>query len=153
MTVEHRNPDDDKKLRQFHEATAKKGVLWIDDARGQIVELLVESRIRPGSGGCQLCHDDLDGTERHGRVEFDDRNLPRLVFGPGEGICSGCVEWVRLLDYHADNGSVSTPRFDDGELVLRVGTEELYEILEARLTGIAAAGIWFPTYACRPCGR
>ena len=87
--------------------------------------------------------------EKHGRVDFDERNLPRLVFGPGEAICVECVEWVRLLDYHAENGSVATSRFEEGDLVLRTGTEELYEVLEARLTGISTAGVWFPTYTCQ----
>jgi hypothetical protein len=149
MTVENKYRDDNGKLRELYEATAKKGVLWIDDASGQIVELLVESRIRSGSGGCQLCREDLDGNERHGRVEFDDRNLPRLVFGPRGGVCSECVEWVRLLDHHAENGSVGTPRFEDGDLVLRAGTEEVYEVLELRLTGISTAGVWFPSYTCQ----
>ena len=39
MTVENKHRDDNKKLRELYEATAKKGVLWIDDATGQIVEL------------------------------------------------------------------------------------------------------------------
>ena len=140
MNIESKHRDESKKLRKFYEATAKKGILWIDDATGQIVESPIESRIRPGEGGCQLCHEDLDGTERHGRVDFDDRSLPRLVFGSGEGICGECVEWVRLLDFHAENGSVSTPRFEDGDLVLCAGTDELYEVLESKLTGVAAAG-------------
>ncbi len=33
--------------------------------------------------------------------------------------------------------------------MLRAGTEELYEVLESRLTGIATAGVWFPTYTCQ----
>jgi hypothetical protein len=149
MTVENKDRDDNRKLRELYEATAKKAVLWIDDTSDQIVELPIESRIRSGEGGCQICHQHLDGNERHGRVEFDDRDLPRLAFGPGEGICTDCVEWLRLLDYHAEHGSVSTPRFDDGDLVLRAGTEELYEVLESRLTGITTAGVWFPTYTCQ----
>jgi hypothetical protein len=32
---------------------------------------------------------------------------------------------------------------------LRAGTEEIYRILEARLTGLPAAGIWFPVYSCQ----
>jgi hypothetical protein len=149
MTVENKHRADNKTLREFYEATGSKGVLWIDDRTGRIVELPVESRIRRGEGGCQLCHEQLVGMEKHGRVDFDERNLPRLVFGPGEAICVECVEWVRLLDYHAENGSVATSRFEEGDLVLRTGTEELYEVLEARLTGISTAGVWFPTYTCQ----
>jgi hypothetical protein len=149
MTAENKHRDDNKMLREFYEATGSKGVLWIDNATGQIVELPIESRIRPGEGGCQLCHQDLDGTEKHGRLHFDERRLPRLIFGPGEAICGECVEWVRLLDYHAENGSVATPRFEDGDLVLRVGSEELYEVLDSKLTGISTTGVWFPTYTCQ----
>src|SRR5205809_872456 len=119
MMIDHKHRGDTKKLREFYEATGSKGVLWIDDATGRIVQLPVESRIRPGEGGCQLCHQDLDGTEKHGRLQFDERRLPRLIFGPGVAICDECLEWVRLLDYHAENGSVATPRFEEGDLVLR----------------------------------
>ena len=139
------NNNREKKLREFHETTGNKGMLWIDDATGRIVELPVESCIRQGEGGCQLCHEQLDGMEKHGRVDFDERKLPSLTFGPGEAICDECVEWVRLLDYHAENGSVASPRFEEGDLVLRAGTEELYEVLDSRLTGIPTAGVW-----CRP---
>ena len=111
MTLENKHRADNKTLREFYEATGSKGVLWIDDRTGRIVELPVESRIRRGEGGCQLCHEQFVGMEKHGRVDFDERNLPRLVFGPGEAIC---VEWVRLLDYHAENGSVATSRFEEG---------------------------------------
>jgi len=149
MTLENKHRADNKTLREFYEATGSKGVLWIDHRTGRIVELPVESRIRRGEGGCQLCHEQFVGMEKHGRVDFDERNLPRLVFGPGEAICDECVEWVRLLDYHAENGSVAAPRFEDGDLVLRAGTEELYEVLESRLTGIPTAGVWFPTYTCQ----
>jgi hypothetical protein len=82
-------------------------------------------------------------------LEFDYRHLPKLIVGTGEPVCEQCVEWVRLLQYHAENGSVSVPRFDDGDLVLRAGTEEIYEVLEAKLTGIATVGVWFPTYTCQ----
>jgi hypothetical protein len=128
---------------------APKAALWINDDSGQIVDTLpIESRIRPGSGGCQLCHEELQGNEIRAHVEFDDRHLPRLLIGSGD-VCEHCVEWIGLLHYHAENGSVATPRFDDGDLVLRAGTEELYEVLESRLTGIASAGVWFPTYTCQ----
>jgi hypothetical protein len=147
--------DDDKqdhntRLRNLFETTSGKAALWINDDSGQIVDTLpIESRIRPGSGGCQLCHEERDGHEVLARLEFDDRHLPKLIVGSGSPVCEQCVEWVRLLHYHAENGSVSTPRFDDGDLVLRAGTEELYEVREASLTGIAAVGIWFPTYTCQ----
>jgi hypothetical protein len=147
MTVENKHRDDDKNLGFY--ATTRRAALWIDDATGRIVELPIDSRIRPGSGGCQLCHQDLDGTEKHGRVDFDERNLPRLVFGPGEAICDECVGWVRLLDYHAENGSVATRRFEEGDLVLRAATEELYEVQDSKLSGIPTAGVWFPTYTCQ----
>jgi hypothetical protein len=148
MTFDNNNRE--KKLRELCETTGGRAVLWINDATGQIVDSLqIESRIRQGSGGCQLCHEQLDGMEKHGRVHFDERDLPRLVFGPGEAICSECIEWVRLLDYHTANGSVAIPRFEDGDLVLRAATEELYEVLESKLTGIATAGVWFPTYTCQ----
>ena len=149
MTVENKHRADNKTLREFYEATGSKGVLWIDDRTGRIVELPVESRIRRGEGGCQLCHEQFVAMEKHGRVDFDERNLPRLVFGPGEAICVECVEWVRLLDYHAENGSVATPRFEEGDLVLRAATEELYEVLDSKLSGISTAGVWFPTYTCQ----
>ena len=60
MTVENKHRADNKTLREFYEATGSKGVLWIDDRTGRIVELPVESRIRRGEGGCQLCHEELD---------------------------------------------------------------------------------------------
>ena len=110
MTFDNSNRE--KRLREFYETSGDKAVFWINDSTGQIVETLaIESRIRPGEGAGQLCHGRLDGMEKHGRVDFDERNLPRLVFGPGEAIC---VEWVRLLDYHAENGSVATSRFEEG---------------------------------------
>ena len=130
MTVENKHRADNKTLREFYEATGSKGVLWIDDRTGRIVELPVESRIRRGEGGCQLCHEELDGREAHGAIEFDERGLPRLLLGPGGPICADCVEWVRWLRHY----------------VLRAGTEEIYRVLEARLTGLPAAGIWFPAY-------
>jgi hypothetical protein len=64
-------------------------------------------------------------------------------------ICADCVEWVRWLCHYAEREPVSTPRFGEGDLVLRAGTEEIYRILEARLTGLPAAGIWFPIYTSR----
>jgi hypothetical protein len=150
MTVENKHRADNKTLREFYEATGSKGVLWIDDRTGRIVdELEVETRIRSGEGGCQLCHKELDGSEAHGEVEFDERGLPPLLFGPGGPICADCVEWVRWLRYYAGRKPVSTPRFGEGDLVLRAGTEEIYRILEARLTGLPAAGIWFPVYSCQ----
>ena len=151
--MKHDDDDDgvqNERLRNLCETTSVKTALWIDDDSGQIVDTLpIESRIRSGSGGCQLCHEELDGHEVLARLEFDDRHLPKLIVGTGERVCEQCVEWVRLLHYHAENGSVSGPRFDDGDLVLRAGTEELYEVLEAKLTGIATVGVWFPTYICQ----
>jgi hypothetical protein len=149
MTVENKHRADNKTLREFYEATGSKGVLWIDDRTGRIVELPVESRIRRGEGGCQLCHEELDGREAHGEVQFDERGFPRLLFGPGGPICADCVEWVRWLRHYAGREPVSTPRFGEGDLVLRAGTEEIYRILEARLTGLPAAGVWFPVYRCQ----
>jgi hypothetical protein len=149
------NQDDDhgvhsQRIRSLHETTDCKTALWIDDDSGQIVDTLpIQSRIRPGSDGCQLCHEERDGHEVVARLEFDDRHLPKLVTGNGKPVCDACVEWIRLLHYHAENGSISTPRFDDGHLVLRAGTEEIYEVLEARLTGVATVGVWFPTYTCQ----
>jgi hypothetical protein len=142
--------DDNMQLRSFLETTSGKAALWINDDSGQIVDTLpIESRIRPGSGGCQLCHEELGGNEVLARLQFDDRHLPKLIVGTGEPVCEQCVEWVRLLHYHAEIGSISTPRFDDGDLVVRAGTEELYEVLESKLTGIACVGVWFPTYRCQ----
>jgi hypothetical protein len=150
MRPETKNRAHQKKLREFYEATGDKAAVWINDATGQVVDSLpVESRIRPGSGGCQLCHEELQGSEVHARVEFDERRLPRIIAGSGDFVCEQCAEWIRLLHYHADNGSVPTPRFDEGDLVLRAGTEEIYEVLESRLTGIATAGVWFPSYTCQ----
>jgi hypothetical protein len=78
--------------------SAARAVIWIDGAIGRLVdELEVETRIRSGEGGCQLCHEELDGREAHGEVQFDGRGLPRLLFGPGGPICADCVEWVRWL--------------------------------------------------------
>jgi hypothetical protein len=68
---------------------------------------------------------------------------------PGGPICAECVEWVRWLRHYAGREPVSTPRFGEGDFVLRAGTEEIYRILEARLTGLPAAGIWFPAYRCQ----
>jgi hypothetical protein len=142
--------DGNTQSRSVLETTSGKAALWINDDSGQIVDTLpIESRIRPGSGGCQLCHEELDGNEVLARVEFDYRHLPKLIVGDGTPVCVQCVEWVRLLSYHAENGSVSTPRFDDGDLVVRTGTDELYEVLEARLTGVASVGVFFPTYTCQ----
>jgi hypothetical protein len=149
MTVENKHRADNKTLREFYEATGSKGVLWIDDRTGRIVELPVESRIRRGDGGCQLCHEELDGREAHGEVQFDERGFSRLLFGPGGPICADCVEWVRWLRHYAGREPVSTPRFGEGDLVLRAGTEELYRILDVRLTGLPAARIWFPAYRCQ----
>jgi hypothetical protein len=142
--------DQDQPLSKCLETTSGKAALWINDDSGQIIDSLpIESRIRRGSGGCQLCHEELDRNAVHARLEFDDRHLPKLILGNGNPVCEQCVEWVRLLHYHAENSSVSTPRFDDGDLVLRVGSDELYEVLEAKLTGIASVGVWFPTYTCQ----
>jgi hypothetical protein len=141
------NDDHENKQR---ETTSGKAALWIDDGSGQVIDTLpIESRIRPGSGGCQLCHEEVGGNEVLARLEFDYRHLPKLIAGSGGPVCEPCAEWIRLLHYHAENGSVGVPRFDDGDLVLRAGTEELYEVLEARLTGIATVGVWFPTYTCQ----
>jgi len=74
MTLENKHRADNKTLREFYEATGSKGVLWIDHRTGRIVELPVESRIRRGEGGCQLCHEQFVGMEKHGRVDFDERN-------------------------------------------------------------------------------
>src|SRR6185295_7025511 len=118
--MKHDDDDDgvqNERLRNLCETTSVKTALWIDDDSGQIVDTLPnESRIRSGSGGCQLCHEELDGHEVLARLEFDDRHLPKLIVGTGERVCEQCVEWVRLLHYHAENGSVSGPRFDDGDL-------------------------------------
>ena len=150
MTVENKHRADNKTLREFYEATGSKGVLWIDDGSGRIVdELEVETRIRSGEGGCQLCHEPVDGREAHGEVQFDEHGLPRLLLGPGGPICADCVEWVRWLRHYAGREPVSTPRFGEGDLVLRAGTEEIYRILDVRLTGLPAAGIWFPAYRCQ----
>jgi len=56
---------------------------------------------------------------------------------------------VRWLRHYAERESVSTLRFGEGDLVLRAGTEEIYRVLEARLTGLPAAGVWFPAYRCQ----
>jgi hypothetical protein len=142
--------DQQETLREFPQGTADRAVVWIDDGTGRILdELEVETRIRPGTEGCQLCHESLDGREAHGEIEFDERGLPRLLSGPGGAICVDCVEWIRWLRYYAGREPVSTPRFREGDLVLRAGTEELYRILEARLTGLPAAEIWFPAYRCQ----
>ena len=59
--------DDEKQehntqLRNFLETTSGETAIWIDDDSGQIVDTLpIESRIRPGSGGCHLCHEELAG--------------------------------------------------------------------------------------------
>jgi hypothetical protein len=97
----------------------------------------------------QLCHEELDGREAHGEVQFGEHGLPRLLFGPGGPICADCVEWVRWLCHYAGREPVSTLRFGEGDLVLRAGTEEIYRILEARLTGLPAAGVWFTAYRCQ----
>src|SRR5205823_13605685 len=55
----------------------------------------------------------------------------------------------RWLSHYARREPVSTPRFGEGDLVLRAGTEEIYRILDVRLTGLPAAGIWFPAYRCQ----
>src|SRR5437773_9575848 len=39
MTIENKHRRDNNRLREFYEATGGKGVLWIDNATGQIVEL------------------------------------------------------------------------------------------------------------------
>jgi hypothetical protein len=46
MTVENEHRADNKTLREFYEATGSKGVLWIDDRTGRIVD---ELRSRHGS--------------------------------------------------------------------------------------------------------
>jgi hypothetical protein len=85
-------------LREFRRRIAHRAVVWIDDGTGRILdELEVETRIRPGTEGCQLCHESLDGREAHGAIEFDERGLPRLLPGPGGAICIDCVEWVRWV--------------------------------------------------------
>jgi hypothetical protein len=137
-------------VRELYQCGAGRAVIWISDDDGRIVdELDVETRIRPGEGGCQLCHEELDGREAHGEVQFDGHGLPRLLFGPGGPICADCVEWVRWLRHYAGREPVSTPRFGEGDLVLRAGTEEVYQVLDATLTGLPAAGIWFPAYRCQ----
>ena len=137
-------------VREFYQRSADRAVIWIDDGSGRIVdELEVETRIRSGEGGCHLCHEELDGREAHGEVQFDEHGLPRLLPGPGEAICIDCVEWVRWLRHYAGREPVSRPRFGEGDLVLRAGTEEIYRVLEARLTGLPAAGVWFPMYTCQ----
>ena len=51
-------------VRELYSRSADRAVIWIDDGSGRIVdELEVETRIHSGHGGCQLCHQDLDGTE------------------------------------------------------------------------------------------
>jgi hypothetical protein len=139
-----------ERLRNLCETTSAKTAIWIDDDSGQLVDSFpIESRIRPGSGGCQLCHEELDANAVPARLEFDDHHLPKLIVGSGAPVCEQCVEWIRLLHYHAENGSVGVPRFDDGDLVVRAGIDELYEVLEARLTGVASIGVFFPTYTCQ----
>src|SRR5438309_1452595 len=137
MKRDENDQDDQRALRRLYEASADRAVIWIDDGSGQIIdELEVETRIRPGTDGCQLCHEALDGREAHGEIEFGERGLPRLLFGRGGAICIDCAEWVRWLRHYAGREPVSTPRFTEGELVLRAGTEEIYQVLEARLTGL-----------------
>ena len=142
--------DHQETVRELYQCSADRAVIWIDDGSGRIVdELEVEIRIHSGEGGCQLCHESLDGREAHGEVQFEEYGLPRPLFGPGGPICADCVEWVRWLRHYAGREPVSTPRFGEGDLVLRAGTEEIYRILEARLTGLPAAGVWFPVYSCQ----
>jgi hypothetical protein len=65
--------DQQETLREFPQGTADRAVVWIDDGTGRILdELEVETRIRPGTEGCQLCHEPLDGREAHGEVQIDD---------------------------------------------------------------------------------
>jgi hypothetical protein len=79
-------------VREFYQCSADRAVIWIDDGSGRIVdELKVELRIRSGQGGCQLCHEELNGREAHGEVQFDERGLPRLLLGPGGPVCVDCV--------------------------------------------------------------
>ena len=145
-----RNENDQKTLRQVYEHAADRAVVWIDDGSGRIIdELDVETRIRPGTGGCQLCRGPLDGSQKLAAVKFDDRGLPRLLFGVGEPVCIDCVEWVRWLQHYAGREPLSKPRFAEGAVVLRSGTEELYQVAHAKLTGLPAAGIWFPVYTCQ----
>jgi hypothetical protein len=148
--VKRYDDEQQETLREFHHRTADRAVVWIDDGTGRVLdELEVETRIRPGTEGCQLCHESLDGRGARGAIEFDQRGLPRLLPGPGGAICIDCVEWVRWLRHYAGREPVSTPRFGEGDLVLRASTEEIYRILEARLTWLPAAGIWFPAYRCQ----
>jgi hypothetical protein len=74
--------------------------------------------------------------------------MPRILATQGS-VQSIAGEWLRWLRHYAGREPVSTPRFGEGDLVLRVGTEEIYRILEARLTGLPAAKIWFPAYRCQ----
>lgn len=144
----HQN-DGQQSLREFYQRSADRALIWIDDGSGRIVdELGVETRIRPGEGGCQLCHEELDGSEAHGEIDFDERGLPRLLFGPGGPICAECVEWVRWLRHYASIGPISGARFEPRALVLRVGTDELYQVHDWYLTGVPAAGVWVPVYIC-----
>jgi hypothetical protein len=139
-----------QRLRSLYENSNDRAILWIDDGTGQIAdELVIESRIRTGSGGCELCHEPLDGSERRGRIDFDDRGLPRLLWGSGDPVCEACVEWIRCLHHYAETGPLSEPRFRERDLVLRTTADELYEVLGASITGIPAAGVWFPIYRCR----
>ena len=142
--------DPQETAREFYQRDANRAVIWISDDDGRIVdELDVETRIRGGEGGCQLCHESLDGNEAHGEITLDGRGLPRVVFGPGGPICADCVEWVRWLGHYAGREPLSTPRFQKDNLVLRAGTEEIYQILDSRLMGLPAIGIWFPVYRCQ----
>ena len=71
-------------VREFYQRSADRAVIWIDDGSGRIVdEVEVETRIRSGEGGCQLCHEKLDGREAHGEVQFDEHGRPRLLMGAG----------------------------------------------------------------------
>ena len=145
-----RNENDQKTLRQVYEDAADRAVIWIDDGSGRIVdELEVETRMRLGTGGCQLCRESLDGSEKRATVDFDERGLPRLLPGGGEPVCADCIEWIRWLHHYEELEPVSGPRFGEGDFVLRAGTEELYQVLAARLTGLPAAGVWFPVYTCQ----
>jgi hypothetical protein len=89
MTPEKKDRDHQKTLREFYEAKGDKSAVWINDETGQIVDSLpVESRIRPGSGGCQLCHEDLAVSEvdapRQQKVEQRHRSVDLVGRAPDQ---------------------------------------------------------------------
>src|SRR5262249_54998398 len=72
-----------RNLGEPNQPKADAAVIWLDDRDGRIVdELEVETRIRSGEGGFQLCRESLDGSEAHGEVQFDEHGLPRLLSPP-----------------------------------------------------------------------